>query len=166
MEKKNGKGELFMKNQFKYNGNFNNDLKEGKGREENLKDGSIYEGYFLKGLKMEKENYYFKTELVILEILKKENIMVMVLLNILMGKVMKEILKIINYMEMEFLIGAMEGFLLEIMLIIKKMVLENLNGMIIIFMKVIGLIINNMEMEFIILMEKKLKEFLDLGKLL
>ena len=69
-------------------------------------------------------------------------------------------------MEMEFLIVAMEGFLFEIMLIIKKMVLENLNGMIIIFMKVIGLIINNMEMEFIILKEKKLKEFLDLGKLL
>ena len=47
--KKNGKGEEFCEGEYRYNGDFVNDLWEGKGRLEYLDSGDIYEGDFKKG---------------------------------------------------------------------------------------------------------------------
>ena len=49
--KEEGNGELLIKDQFKYYGEFSNDIQNGKGKEENLVDGSIYEGDFVNGVK-------------------------------------------------------------------------------------------------------------------
>lgn len=58
--KEEGNGELFIKNKFKYNGGFSNDTQNGIGIEENLIDGSIYEGNFVNGCKTGKGKLIFK----------------------------------------------------------------------------------------------------------
>lgn len=47
--KKNGKGEEICENEYKYTGDFVDDMWQGKGQLENLQTGDIYEGQFNKG---------------------------------------------------------------------------------------------------------------------
>ena len=49
--KAKGKGEMMMKNKFKYNGEFDDDLPNGEGILENYEDNSIYEGEINYGVK-------------------------------------------------------------------------------------------------------------------
>lgn len=46
-----GSGVLYMKEKFKYTGNFDNDVQNGIGKEENYEDNTIYEGEYKDGIK-------------------------------------------------------------------------------------------------------------------
>ena len=89
-DKINGKGIFYYNNGNKYNGNFKNGKFNGNGIF-SYYNGDIYDGEYYEGKKMVKENIILIQVKNILEILKMENLKVMVRFIIIMEKSMKEI---------------------------------------------------------------------------